>query len=63
MMRRSLPLRLWFIEAPLDGSENLRRNLGAHDRRGIEMVFEVQRHVDGERRGPAAAEAQHARQQ
>ncbi len=54
---------LRFIEAPLDGSENLRRHLGAHDGGSLEMVFEVERHVDGEGRGAAAAEAQHDWQQ
>ncbi len=55
--------RLRLIEAPLDKRGHLRGHLGAHDGGGVEMVFEVERHVNGKWRGFAAAKAQHARQQ
>ncbi len=61
--RESSPIRLRLVKAPLDRVGNVRRQFGPRHGGSLEMVFEVERHVDGERRGAAAAEAQDARQQ
>ena len=44
------PLRLQLVEAPHDGSRNLRGHLGALDRGGIDMLLQVERHLGREHR-------------
>jgi hypothetical protein len=51
-MRRidRLPLRLRLVEAPLNGIEDIRRDLGALDSGGIQMLFKVKRNLGCEKR-------------
>jgi len=61
--RRWPPLRLRLIEPPLDGRRRISWHFGAYDGRPVEVVLEMERHVDGQHRGIVACAEREAEQE